>query len=292
MGIGEISAIATAFCWSISASYFESCGKKIGSFNLNMTRLIFGLIFIMTYNLLVNGMIFPTNASSETIMLMAISGFIGIFLGDLLLFEAFVLLSARITLLIFFAVPPLTSLLSFIFLDDIMNIKEVVGMVVILLGIYLVVSKKDTSKSKGTVSKKGLLFAIGATFLQAVGNVFSKSAVVDYNPFLSAEIRLIAGLLAFVVLYTVKGHWKIYLETFKDKKVLLHIGIGSFFGPFLGIALTLVSLQYLNAGISATLTSMSPIILIPYVALIKKEKITKYDIIGTIVAFLGLIIIL
>ncbi len=292
MGIGELSAIATAFCWSISASYFESCGKKIGSFNLNMTRLIFGLIFIMTYNFFVNGMVFPTDASIETIILMGISGFLGIFLGDLMLYEAFVLLSARITLLIFFAVPPLTSLISFLFLDDIMHINEVVGMIVILFGIYLVVSKKGTSESKGNISKKGLIFAIGATFLQALGNVFSKSAAVDYNPFLSAEIRLLAALLAFIALYTIKGHWKVYLETFKDIGVLKHIAIGSFFGPFLGIGLTLLSLQYLNAGISSTLSSISPIILIPYVAIIKKEKITKYDIIGTIVAFLGLIIIL
>ncbi len=292
MGFGELIAISTAFCWSISSSYFEACGKKIGSFNLNMTRLIFGLFFVMMYNYFTVGMILPTDASLEIILILGLSGILGIFLGDLMLFEAFVLLSARITLLIFFAVPPLTALISFIFLGDTMKMNEVIGMAVILYGIYIVVSKKNDGTGSRRISRKGVLFAIGATFLQAIGNVLSDYAVVDYNPFLSAEIRLIAGLLAFIILYTVKGHWQKYFTTFSDKKVVMNIGIGSFFGPFLGIALSLVSFQYLNPGIATTLGSISPIILIPYVAFVKKEKITKYDIIGTLVAFIGLVILL
>ncbi len=292
IGYGEIIAIATAFCWSISSSYFEACGKKIGSFNLNMTRLLFALVFIMTYNYFTVGMILPLDATMETVVILSISGILGIFLGDLMLFEAFVLLSARITLLIFFAVPPLTALISFIFLGDVMHINEIIGMAVILYGIYIVVSKKDSGSSSRRISRKGIVFAIGATFLQAIGNVLSKYAVVDYNPFLSAEIRVLAGFFAFVLLYTVKGHWPNYFKTFENKDVLVKIGIGSFFGPFLGIALSLVALQYLNAGIATTLGSISPIILIPYAAFVKKEKITKFDIIGTFIAFLGLLIIM
>ncbi len=288
---GEIIAILTAFCWAISSSIFEESGKKIGSFNLNLTRLLFAFVFIATYNFFVNGMILPLNATPEVIIFMAISGIFGIFLGDMMLFEAYVLLSARVTLLIMFLVPPLTSLLSFIFLGDKMLTIEIVGMIVIIFGIYLVVSSKG-DKTKTELSKKGIAFAFGSTLMQSISNVVSKHSVAEYDAFLSAEIRIIAGLLAFCILYTFKGHWGTYLKTFSDKKVLTKIGIGSFFGPFLGIALTLVSLQYISAGVSSTLSSMSPIILIPYVTLIKKEKITKNDIIGTIVAFFGLLLII
>ncbi len=290
MGFGEFVAIFTAFCWAISSTYFEECGKKIGSFNLNLTRLLFAFVFIAAYNLIVNGMILPLDASLEVIIYMGISGVFGIFLGDMMLFEAYVLLSARITLLIFFLVPPLTSLLSFIFLGDKMTMQEIEGMIIILFGIYLVVSNKSVDTKK-ELSKKGLLFAFGATLMQSIGNVISKHSALDYDPFLSAEIRILAGIIAFSLLYTFKGHWGTYFKTFNDKKVLAKIGIGSFFGPFLGIALTLVSLQYISAGIASTLSSISPIILIPYVTLVKKEKITRNDIIGTLVAFIGLLLI-
>ncbi len=293
MGYGELTAILTAFCWTICSAYFEEGSKRIGSVNLNMTRLLFALLYISIFNFFVNGMILPIDASMEVITFMTISGFIGLFLGDLLLFEAFVLLSARITLLIFFLVPPLTSILSFIFLGDKMRFIEVIAMLIILVGIYIVVNKKkDATSDTKELSKKGLLLACGATFMQAAGNVISKYIVVDYEPFLSAEIRIIAGIISFAALYTYKKRWKDYFKTFTNKEAIKKIAVGSFFGPFLGVSLTLVSLQYINAGIAATLSSISPIILIPYVAFIKKEKINKNDIIGTFIAFIGLLLII
>lgn len=291
MGFGELTAILVALCWTICSAYFEESGKKIGSINVNMTRLIFGLIFLMIFNLFRSGMILPFNASFEIIKFMGFSGFIGMFLGDLLLYEAFILLSARITMLIFFLVPPITSLISFIFLGEKMNVIEIVGMIIILVGIYIVVSKKETSDKK-ELSKKGLILAFGATILQASSNVISKYAVIDYDPFLSAQIRIIVSILGFGILYTLRGNWSNYIKTFKEKDVMIKIGIGSFFGPFLGVSLTLLSLQFISAGIAATLSSISPIILIPYTFFIKKERVTRYDIIGTLIAFLGLIIIL
>ncbi len=290
MGYGELAAILTAFCWTICSAYFEEGGKKIGSFNLNMTRLLFALFYFTIFNIITEGAILPYNLTFEVLTFMSISGFLGIFLGDLLLFEAFVLLSARITLLIFFTVPPITSLLSFIFIGDKMELIEIISMMIILLGIYLVVGKKEV-KEKTALSKKGLALAFGAAFLQASANVISKYVVVDYNPFFSSQIRVIAGICAFALLYTFKGHWKTYIETFKNKEAMIKISIGAFFGPFLGITLTLISLQYINAGISSILSSISPIILIPYTVFIKKEKISKYDIIGTLIAFVGLSII-
>ena len=48
---------------------------------------------------------------------------------------------------------------------------------------------------------------------------------------------------------------------------------GSIFGPFIGVSLSLLSLQYTSAGISSTITSITPVMIIPFSVLIFKEKV-------------------
>ncbi len=45
--IGEVAALSTAFCWAVTATSFEHSAKKIGSMNLNLSRLLLGLIFFI-----------------------------------------------------------------------------------------------------------------------------------------------------------------------------------------------------------------------------------------------------
>mgnify|MGYP001559813670 FL=1 len=64
--LGEIAALATAFCWTITAVSFEAAGKKVGSISVNLIRLIIAFILISIYNLFSRGMILPIDASSST----------------------------------------------------------------------------------------------------------------------------------------------------------------------------------------------------------------------------------
>lgn len=48
--LGELAALGTALCWTISGITFESAGKKVGSLSVNYIRLILGFIFISTYS--------------------------------------------------------------------------------------------------------------------------------------------------------------------------------------------------------------------------------------------------
>ena len=88
--LGEIAALLTALCWTITAMAFESAGKRVGALSLNLIRLVIGLVFLSIYNGFVNGEIFPTATNYQWFWL-ALSGLIGFVLGDLFLFRAFIL---------------------------------------------------------------------------------------------------------------------------------------------------------------------------------------------------------
>ena len=120
--MGEIAALATALCWAITATAFEDTGKKIGSMNLNLLRLLIGMVFLSAFTLITRGVLLPTDASASEWGWLLLSGFVGIVVGDLLLFEAFVQIGSRISMLIYASVPPLSGILAFIFLGESMHL--------------------------------------------------------------------------------------------------------------------------------------------------------------------------
>ena len=61
----------------------------------------------------------------------------------------------------------------------------------------------------------------------------------------------------------------------------------TFFGPFLGVSLSLMAVQYAKAGIASTLMALTPVLIIVPYALINKQRITAKEVIGTFITITG-----
>ena len=64
-------------------------------------------------------------------------------------------------------------------------------------------------------------------------------------------------------------------------------GLTTLFGPFIGVALSLMAVQYARAGIASTLMALTPVLIILPYALIYKQKVTPKEILGVIVSMTG-----
>lgn len=290
--IGEIAALATALCWAVTATSFEDAGKKLGSMNLNLMRLILGMLFLSTFTGITRGYILPTDATVSGWFWLMMSGFVGIVIGDLLLFEAFVRIGSRISMLIYASVPPLSGIMAYFFLGESMTKMQIIGMFVTLFGIASVILVPDAENKSMKLSHPiaGILLAFGGAFGQAAGYILGKFGMAGYDAFSSTQIRLIAGIIGFAILFTIRGHWPKFKNAFKRKDAFLSLSLGSFFGPFLGISLSLYAVQRINPGVASTLTSITPVLLIPVAFFIKKETVKLREIIGTLITLAGIAI--
>lgn len=291
--IGEIAALSTAFCWAIMGLFFESAGKRVGSLAVNFIRLVLGFLFISVFTYFFRGQLLPVDASLHNWTWLGVSGIIGFFLGDLFLFQAYIEIGTRISLLILASSPPLTALLGYIFLGEKVSILGVFGMLVTFLGIAIVILSKETGerKFKFTHSIKGILFAFLGSLGQSLGSIFSKVGMDGYNAFAATQIRIIAGFIAFMVLFLFLNRWSDLKVAVKNKRAMFLIACGAVLGPFLGVSFQLISLQYTTAGISATIISIMPIIIIPFSIIIYKEKITAREILGAVLSVLGVAVL-
>jgi len=287
--IGELAALATAFSWTFVGIFFGSASKRIGSLSVNFIKLIFGFIFLSVTAYFTRGIMFPTDATLHNWTYLMISGVIGFFLGDFFMLKAYIEVGVRVSLLLMATSPPMTALIGYLLLGEVLSFSSIVGMSITLFGIVIVILSKDAKDKKFKIkySLRGLTYAFIGAFGQSMGLIFSKIGLGDYNTFAATQIRIIAGFMCFVIFVTVKNSWGDLRIAIKDKVAIFHTLLGSFFGPFVGVSLSLIALRYTSAGIASTLTSITPITIIPFSILVFKEEVKTKEIIGALVSVIG-----
>ncbi len=290
--LGEISAIITAFLWSGTSFAFTNAAKRIGSLQLNVNRITLATIFLFFIIIIVN---INYDLSAEQIYYLALSGFVGLVLGDSFLFKSFQLIGARLGMLIMALVPAFSSVLALIFLNENLSLISVTGMTITLSGISVVILERSkSSESIFKTNKLGILYGVLGALGQASGLVLAKFAFEagSINGFVATFVRLLAAVVIifpFALLFRrYKNPIKVYT---KDTKALWATLVGTILGPVLGITGSLIAIANAQIGIASTLMSTMPIIMLPIVRYYYKEKLGWRAIVGALIAVVGVAIL-
>jgi len=282
--IGEFAGLGVAVCWTMSALFFEKAGHKIGSLSVNFIRLLFAIVFLGITTFFSRGVFFPSDATSYQWYWLGLSGFIGFFLGDMLLFQSYMVIGSRTAALIMSLAPMLTAIIGWFFLDEILSAKNIIAIVVSVTGIIIAISNK---KMKLDIPLKGFLLAFGGAMGQAIGLILSKKGMGDYDPVAATQIRALFGLLSFGILITALRRWNKLGQAFTHTSAMKSVTVGAFFGPFIGVALGLFAIQQTKTGIASTLMGLVPIFIIVPSAIMFKEKIRPQQVIGAVISIAG-----
>lgn len=306
---GEFAALLTAVFWTVTALAFESASRKVGSLSVNLIRLVIALILLTLYSWLVRGLPFPTDAQSHHWIWLSLSGLVGFVLGDLFLFRAYVVVGARISMLIMALAPPIAALIGWLMMDEQLTPRQGLAMLITFAGIALVILKREiddpelsaeaengNGKKNGRSTRKkvkfsypisGLLLAFGGAVGQGGGLVLSKYGMANYDVFAAVQIRVITGVVGFAGLFLVLNRWAALGKALKNRKAMGRLSIGAFFGPFLGVSFSLWAVKYTSAGVASAIMSIVPVLIIAPSILILKEKFNPKELIGAFVAIAG-----
>ena len=282
--IGEFAGLGVALCWTISALFFERAAHRIGSLSVNFIRLVLAIFYLSITTYFTRGLFFPTDATFYQWFWLGLSGFFGFFICDVFLFKSFTIIGSRTAALVLSFTPMFTALIGWYFLDERLSKMNIWGISVSLLGILIAISSKELKLS---IPIKGFLFALIGMVGQCIGIIFSKKGMGGYDPIASTEIRAIIGFFCFVILITFLQRWTKVRDALFETSAIKSVTIGSVFGPFIGVALSLFAIQHTKTGIAATLMSMVPIFIIWPSAIMFKEKITFAQILGTAISMIG-----
>jgi len=117
--------------------------------------------------------------------------------------------------------------------------------------------------------------------------VLSKKGMGEYDAFSASQIRVLAGIAGFSVLFIFMKRWPRVWTALKHVSAMKRITLGAFFGPFLGVSFSLLAVQHTSAGIAATLMAITPVLIIAPSVIIFKEKVNWKEILGAVVTVTG-----
>ena len=268
-------------------------------------------VLFLLFGLVTTGSALPLGASQSAWL--SLSGFVGFVIGDLFLFQAFVDIGARVSMLIYASVPPLTAVLGRIVLDERLTTRGFLGMGLTVLGIAWVVLRRppepeqpdhaavpvapfadpegEVSEFAATLKRtrvRGAILAFGGALGQAGGLVLGRlGAGTTLNPFAATQIRVFAGTVGFSLVFTATRKWRDVATAVRDGGAMARVSTGALFGPFLGVSLGPFAAQNTSTGIAITIMALVSVLIIIPSVLIFREKVTFREVLGAIVAVTG-----
>ena len=324
---GEFAGLATSALWVISSLAFAAAGRRMGATRLNLLRSLLAAALLLVLQGFLKGNPWPTIGADRTWYL-AISGLLGLAIGDQFLFAGYVLVGARTTTLLMTLAPTVAASLSWIVFGQTMSLQAIVGMIITLLGVLWVAAERPHATSSITPAQqmKGVWFGAGAALCQGVGMVLASNGLRGDIDAISAQtVRMSAGAVGIIVIAFVVSRMNqaarnavqtknarsssdksVDAQSLTATKIIpLHVQradaphskaiiamvIGTFTGPILGVWCSLYALQKLEVGIATTLMSLVPVMILPVTRITEGRWPSTRAILGALIAVAGVAVL-
>lgn len=301
-------AIATAISWSVGIFPFTVAARKLGVNALNHFRLLLATILLFITSILINSSEFFLLFNENYIygwFWLGLSGLIGLALGDYFAFKMYAILGAKTGSILTTFAPAASLLFGKVLLDERINIIGVVGIAITIVGVISISLGRSERKKiplnlHGSL-RKGIVLGIMAALCQGAGLVFAKKGFLIQEHLalkLSAVnatfMRMLISILVLVIFSLITGKKNEIIHPLISNKDngLKYAVAGTFFGPFMGVCLSLVSITLLDVAVAQTIFSLVPVIAMLIAWLVYKQKITLNALTGVLVAIIGVIILI
>ena len=302
--LGEIISLIVALSWTATAIFADIASHRMGALSLNLIRMGFSIVFLSVLLVIVTGSPIPLYADGATYFWLALSGLVGYVFGDMCLFSCYVLIGSKFGQILMTLAPPVAGIAGWLMLGEKLSWHSWLAMLVTLTGIAICILGRGGASHKLGIKLpwKGVLLGIGAGIGQGVGLVLSKIGLENYAaalpddvsrgvtfmmPFAGTLIRAVTGFLSFFLILAIMGKASQLRTAVNDRQGMKFAVLTTFFGPFLGVSLSLMAVQYANAGIASTLMALTPVLIIVPYSIINHQKISPKEILGAIITVTG-----
>jgi drug/metabolite transporter (DMT)-like permease len=262
--IHELAALGTATCWATTGIIASDAIRALGAFHFNLIRQAFVTLLLAGIVLASGALVLP---GWEAVPVLAVSGVLGILLGDTLNFAAVGRLGPRRAGAVFALNAPMAAGLGWLVLGERLGWQAGLGIAVTVAGVALAILGRPAEGAhrleqiRGGL-RAGVLFGLGAALGQAMGALIARPYMAGgLDPYLGSLIRVGASGLAMGLVAALP--FAPPRPARASPKVLALTAATALIGLLLGMTLFLFALQGSETGIIATLSATSPVIILP-----------------------------
>jgi len=220
---------------------------------------------------------------------LAASGFCGIVLASSSNFATIALAGPRLTALLFSLSSPFALALGYFAYGETIGVWQLAGIILVFAGIVLAVALPASGQAQGgepPVTRAGIALGVFTAFGQALGNLFARPAMAaGAEPFAAMAVRLGISIIFF---WALAGLPQVRRSNANlgglDYRT---IAASALFGNGLGMVLLMAALHSGNVGIVSTLSSMTPIVILPMVWARSRQRPAAAAWAGAVIAIIG-----
>ena len=184
--IGIVAALASAFCWALGSILFKQLGDRLSPTALTFAKGVSDRFLRLA---VVPSGYQPVEFSA--LIMLILSGVLGIALGDTLFFKALGNLGAYAVVMLLTLGQVFTLLLAVVWLGERPSLVEWIGIVFVVTGVTVVLAVRLSED--GSSHFIGVVWGLAAVACMAVSTIIAKEALATTDSVQAGFIRMLAG---------------------------------------------------------------------------------------------------
>ncbi|WP_347266032.1 DMT family transporter [Paracoccus sp. (in: a-proteobacteria)] len=294
MPVHELAALGAAACWAVTGLLSQTPAQALGPFGFN--RLRQAMVAVMLAAIITLSARWHAIAA-EDLWRLSLSGVVGIFLGDTLLYMALIRLGPRRAGALFAMNAPMAALMGWYALGEDLSAAAVLGVVLSSLGVALAVlgspGRSGTHRFEAVrgpvwvAAGFGLLAAAG----QALGSLIARPVMAEgFDPYVASLIRVGVAVvcLAALMALPIRAVQPLARPT---PRVLFLSAMSGLVAMVTGMTLLMFALQGGKVGIVSTLSALSPVLILPVLWVMTGARPSATSWAGAAIAVAGMALI-
>jgi len=278
--LGEILSIGAALMWATSTVSSAKALEEVDPLTVNALKTLFSSVLMLFIALISTANQGLPNLNTYGLSLVIIAAIIGYGIGDTCLFKSLTLIGVSRSYTIGYSYPLFVMVFAALFLTEPLLPKNLLGTIIVILGIVLASSSKD---AKGQGNSIGLLFALAASLLWAIGTIFVAIGLRDVDVIMANTFRY---PLLFLFLFSVSRPWN--RKRNMSGRNLSLIALSGVLGMVLGGISFLLGVQLAGVSKATSLSSSSPVWASLMSSLFLKEKFSWKIVLSSVIVVIGI----
>ena len=289
-GFGELCSILSALCWAIGLMFYRQLGATLPPLQLNFLKNLMVLSMLLPAIPLLHGLDVPQFTAWQAFAAVA-SGVIGIGIADTLYFRALNELGAGRMGVLGNFYSPFVIVLSFFFLGESLSALQLIGFVLVSLGVWIAAWPRARSEPRPAHAARGFGFAMLAIALMAISIILVKR-VLEQQPLLWVTgLRMVGAIAGMAAIAWFRGE-SAQLAPPTVGMPWRKLAFAAFIGLFLAMVLWLAGYKYTLASVAAILNETASIFILLLAAVWLKEKLTRRALVGVGLTLSGVCVML
>lgn len=284
--IGIIAALGSAASWAFATVVFDRLGKVIPAAGMTFFKGLFSLVLMLILILCTGGF---DPLGIRDFFFLALSGIVGISIGDTLFFRSLQDLGAKVQVLYFMLGQVVTMLLSFLLLGEILSIEEYIGATILLCGIIVVtIGKQEDHPNKA----RGIIGGFASILCFSLSSIMVKVSIADVGVPTATFWRMFFSTVTVMFVGFTSTRFARWVAPLKQARTLWLFLLNVVVITYGGFLLSMLAIKHITVSMASVLSATEPVFVLMLAFLINRERVTKRELMGAVITIAGLLIIL